>query len=503
MEENLVPIPKIPQDPPKPDYTARGRELIFGGVILLISILMCNFVFYGGFNIGFAVAAVAAIAASWVYLRRAGHSFGWYEKSLLILSLVIAGGFGRSADGFVKLVMLLFLFVAVNLAFCLAAGKNLRSPDGALSILDSFRTFYRLGLGSTGPAGKGIVEGVKQGGAATRRMGAVGTGLLISVPILAVMIMLLVNADAAFEGLVDLLPEIRLEEYFSSAFWGALLGWILYSRAVTLHRGGNPARVRKAPKGLNALTVNTVLMMVCLVYVVYLLSQLAYLSGGLAGILPEGYTLAEYARRGFFEMAWLCVINLGLLCCVMWLIRAEGKLPLVTRIAGAFLGATTIFLVVTASAKMLLYIDSYGLTRWRVLTEVIMLWLTITTILVTIRLFRRRMPYMKAVVITAMVLGALVFWADVDTVVAKYNVESYRSGTLETVDVVHLHYLGPGAVPYLRALTEDENPKIAAQAEEYLGRYADYLYIPPQDWRGWNRAYEDAREILEEYRKEG
>ena len=110
---------------------------------------------------------------------------------------------------------------------------------------------------------------------------------------------------------------------------------------------------------------------------------------------------------------------------------------------------------------------------------------------------------MKAVVITAMVLGALVFWADVDTVVAKYNVESYRSGTLETVDVVHLHYLGPGAVPYLRALTEDENPKIAAQAEEYLGRYADYLYIPPQDWRGWNRAYEDAREILEEYRKEG
>ncbi len=502
MEENMLPIPEISPEPPKPDYTARGREFCFGGAILAISILMCNFVFYGGFNIGFAIAAAAAVLASWMYLKRAGHGFGWYERTLLILSLIIAAGFGRSADSFVKFVMLLFLFVAVNLALCLAAGKNLRSPDGALSILDAFRTFYKLGLGNTGHAGKGIAEGVRQGGAATRRLGAVGTGLLISVPILSVMILLLINADAAFEGLVDLLPEIRLEEYFASAFWGVLLGWILYSRAVTLHRGSKTMKERKEHKGVNALTVNTVLMMVCLVYAVYLLSQLAYLSGGLSGILPEGYTLAEYARRGFFEMAWLCVINLGLLCAVMWLIRCDGKLPPATRIAGAFLGAITIFLVVTASAKMLLYIGSYGLTRLRVLTEVIMLWLAVTTVLITIRLFRREMPYMKAVVLTAMVLGALVFWMDVDTVVAKYNVESYRSGRLETVDVVHLHYLGPGAVPYLHELTGDDNPEIAAQAEQFLERYADYLYIPPQDWRGWNLAWEDAREILDRYRRE-
>ena len=500
MEENLV---SVPQEPPKPDYTARGRELIFGGVILLISILMCNFVFYGGFNIGFALAAIAAVLASWVYLVRSGCRFGRYEKALLVLSLIIAAGFGRSADGFVKFVMLLFLFVAVNLALGLAAGNNLRSPDGAMSILDAFRVFYRLGLGNAGNAGKGVAEGIRQGGAATRRMGAVGTGLLISVPILAVMILLLVNADAAFEGLMDLLPEIRLEEYFSSAFWGALLGWILYSRGVTLHRGSKKEAEGKAKKGINPLTVNTVLTMVCLVYLVYLLSQLAYLSGGLAGILPEGYTLAQYARRGFFEMAWLCVINLGLLCGVMWLIRCEGKLPLLTRMAGAFLGAITIFLVVTASAKMLLYIGSYGLTRLRVLTEVIMLWLAITTVLITIRLFRRNMPYMKAVMLTAMVLGALVFWADVDTLVAKYNVESYRSGTLATVDVDYLDRLGPGAMPYVLELTRDADPEVARKAEALLHRYADYLYIPPQDWRGWNRAYEDAREILTEYRKEG
>ena len=499
MEENLHPVPEIPQEPPKPDFTARGRELIFGGLVLLISILLCNFVLYGGFNLGFALMALASIGWGWWYLRSSGGKFGGYEKALLILSLIIAAGFGRSADGFVKFVMLLFLFVAVNLAFGIAAGQNRRDPNGAASLLDAPRVFYRLAMGHMGKAGSGLAAGIRQGGENTRRIGAVGAGLLVSLPILLLMVHLLINADAAFEGLMDLLPEVDLNEYIQSALWGFFLGWILFSPGLSLVRARTEDTPR-ARKGLNPLTVNTVLVMVCLVYLVYLLSQLAYLSGGLSGILPEGYTLAEYARRGFFEMAWLCAINLGLLCGAMWLIRIEGKLPRITRLAGTFLGAVTIFLVVTASAKMFLYIGSYGLTRLRVLTEVIMLWLALTTVLVTIRLFVR-IPYMKAVVLTAMVLGALVFWVDVDTVVAKYNVESYRSGALETVDVDYLDRLGPGAMPYVLELTQDEDPAVARKAEALLRRYADYLYIPPQDWRGWNLAYEDAREILDQYRR--
>ncbi len=73
--------------------------------------------------------------------------------------------------------------------------------------------------------------------------------------------------------------------------------------------------------------MNILLGTVCLIYAVYLLSQLAYLGGGFAGILPDGYTLAEYARRGFFEMAWLSFINLGLMCLAMGLVEKEGRCP--------------------------------------------------------------------------------------------------------------------------------------------------------------------------------
>ena len=492
MEENMNPVPN-----PEPEMIARGREFAFGGAVLLMAVIMCNFALYGGLHLAFGLTAMGIIGASWLYLRRSGHRFGSYEKALLILALVICAGFGRSDDGFVKFVMLMFLFTAVNLALCIGTGQNRRNPNGAASLLDAPRAFYRMGMGNLGQSGAGLTAGIRQGGAATRRIGAVGTGLLISIPILMVMIFLLMSADAAFEGLMDLLPEFELREYLQSAFWGFFLGWILYSRALSLTKSPKPIPAFRSGNGVNALTVTTVLTMVCLLYTVYLLSQLAYLSGGLSGILPEGYTLAEYARRGFFEMAWLCCLNLGILCFSIYLIRQE-KLPRLTKIAGSFIGAVTIFFVITASAKMIMYIGSYGLTRRRVLTEVIMLWLALTTILVTLRLYRPNFGYMKAVVLTAMVLGTLVFWVDVDSVVGRYNVRAYQSGRLETIDVSHLDSLGSAGVPWLVELTEDEDPVVARKARDLLESRDKYSYLYDiEDFRGWNFIRSRGNEALD------
>lgn len=502
MEENRNPMPEpqpeiTPQVKPETLLMARGRELIYGGVTLLLGILLCNFAFFGGLHLGFGILAGAAIGWAWLYQKQSGGQFGWYERALLLLSALICLGFGRSDDGRVKFVMLLFLFVAVNLALCIGAGQNRRDPQGAMSLLDAPRAFYRLGVGGLGRSAVGLAVGIRQGGATTRRVGAVGMGLLISVPILAVMILLLMSADAAFEGLMDLLPEFKAEEYFISGIWGAFLAWVLYTRGVSLAKSPKPMGFRRSRRGANALTVNTVLLMVSLLYAVYLLSQLAYFSGGLSGILPEGFTMAEYARRGFFEMAWLCAINLGLLCLSIWLIRGE-MLPRLTRIAGTFLAAITCFLILTASAKMFLYIGSYGLTWSRVTTEVFMLWLAITTVLVTVQLFLPKFGYMKAVVLTAMVLGTLVFWVDVDTLVANYNVSAYRSGKLETVDVSHLETLGAAAVPRLLELAEDDDPSVAQQAREILSWENRYTV---DDLRHWNYSRGRADRLLTAYQE--
>ena len=143
-----------------------------------------------------------------------------------------------------------------------------------------------------------------------------------------------------------------------------------------------------------------------------------------------------------------------------------------------------LFLIAAASAKMLLYIDSYGLTRLRVLTQTVMIWLGISTLLVCARLVKPKLAYMKGVILVALVLGTALLWLDVDTMVARYNVRAYQQGTLETVDMSHLSTLGYGAVPYIAELTQDEDAWVAQRAKDILLLRRSDARI--DDLRDWN-----------------
>ena len=467
-------------------YPTGKRELFFGLAIVVCALALANSVIFAGFHLGYAIAQGLCILASAVYLRISGRKLGFYSAALLILSLVITAGFARSDDGFVKFVMVCFLFVAVNLGLGLQAGQNRRSPAGVTSLLDAPSVFFVLGFGRLPEAFRGLREAMRNGGTASKKTAAVLLGALISVPVLVIVVLLLVSADAAFEGLMDKLPSFDVPELVVTVLFGGGAACVLYTRGAALRHAESQAAETKNRTGIHPLTVNTVLVMICLVYVVYLLSQLAYFSGGFSGILPKGYTMAEYARRGFFEMGWLCAINLGLIALAVGLVQKTEKTPLSTRILCLFIGLVTLFFVVTASAKMGMYIGSYGLTRLRVLTEVIMVFLGLATALVCVWLFMPKMAYMKAVLLIALVMGAAVIWADVDTVVARYNVRAYQSGKLDSVDVGYLTTLSAGAVPYIAELAEDGNE----QAQKFMERYSSVYYWDEgiHDLRSWNWA---------------
>ena len=482
-----------PPLPAAPRHPVGRRELIFGAALLICCVFLWNCILYGGFQLGFAIGCIAVTACSGWYLRACGHRFDGYGTALLLLAVIITAGFARSSDGFVKFVMLLFLLLAENLSFCLGAGQNRRAPGGIGSLLDAPRAFFMLGIGGMSASTRGLNDARKNAGSAGKRGGAALLGILLALPVIALLVTLLMKADAAFEGLMDLLPEPDWQEPIESLLLGGFACWILFSRGLGLHFSEKKAAKTSRFSGISPITVNILMGSVCLVYTVYLLSQLAYLSGGLSGILPEEYTMAQYARRGFFEMAWLSAINLGLMCLAMGLV--EKKDPRLTKIFCLFLGLVTLFLITTASAKMFLYIGSYGLTRLRVLTQVIMVWLAITTVLVGIWLIRPKFAYMKAVILAALVLGAAVLWVDVDTQVARYNVRAYQSGALETVDMAHLRSLGYGAVPYIEELTRDSDPEVAEAAAEYLR----YRSVGIDDFRGWNWSKAAAAEILDSW----
>lgn len=482
------------QKPGLPAYPLGKKELFFGLTILFAALVLANFTVAGGFNLGFSIGVILCMGCSIGYLLCRGYRPTAYSGAILLLCLVIGASFGRSDDGFVKFVMVCFLLVGSNLGLCLMAGKNLFDPGRAASLLDAGSTLFSMGVGQLPLSCRGVGTAFRQSGAVGRKGGAVLTGLGISLPVLLIIIPLLIQADAAFEGLLSNLPEFDLAELLVTALFGFGMGFVLYTRGLSLHFHRELRRETAPRKGLSPLTVNTLLAMICLVYSVYLVSQLAYFSGGFSGILPEEFTLAEYARRGFFEMAWLCAINLAIIVFSLSLCGKTSPVSLATRLLCLFIGIVTLFLVATASAKMLLYIDSYGLTRLRLLTQVVMVFFGIVTLVVSVWLFVPKLPYMKVIVLAALVMGAAVSWADVDTQVAKYNVDAYLSGKEGTVDVDYLDTLGAGVVPHLeRLVREARDESIRNHAEAVLDNRWVYR---TEDFRDWNYVNHIAAKLL-------
>ena len=483
----------FPAPSEEPVFPTGNKELRFAAAIAIACLLLANFAVFHGYNLGFALAAAGCIVITTVYLLRSGCKPDFYSTALLALSLVLCGSFVRSNDGFVKFVSRCFLLVSANLGFCLLAAQNRRCPGGVSSLLDAPRALFMLGVGGMGAAARGLNAARKDMSATGKSRSAVAAGIAVAVPVALVLVSLLVSADAAFEGLLALLPEIDLGEVFVSLLLGGCAACLLYTRGIALKHSKKEPLSPKERKGMHPLTVNTVLICVCCVYGVYLFSQLAYVSGGFLGILPEGYTLAEYARRGFFEMCALCALNLAIITLAVGLSRQTGKaIPWLCLL----IGLMNLFFVTAASAKMLLYIGSYGLTRLRLLTEVITVFLGITTVFVCLWLFVPKFRYMKAVLLTALTICAATAWVDVDTVVAHYNVRAWQSGILQTVDVNYLGDLSAGAVPYLQELAQCSDPWVAEQAKRRLQGFH-------QTWDGDLRSYTIAGavadEILDDY----
>ncbi len=510
------PVPPVDNPPPEATYTYRepvpapvsrswrfragGKELLYGFLAVICSFLLCNFTVYGGFNLGFGIAMSGCILCATGYLLASGGRLNVYSTLLLLLSIGISAGYGRSDDGFVKFVMAVFLIVSVNLGLCLVAGQNRRNPGGVSSLGDVLRTLFTLGYGQIPRGVTGFFAGLFGQDSLAKKIGAILIGVLIMLPVLGILLPLLIKADVAFEGLMKNLPNLEFGEVVITVLCAVPVFFIFYSRSVALANRPKREPVKASSgRGINSLTVNTVLSGVCVVYVLYLISQIAYFVSGFAGIVPGGYTVAEYARRGFFEMALICAVNMGIIVAAVALVRKkEGSLPGFTKVLCLFIGLVTLFIVAAASAKMATYIGSFGLTRKRVLTQLIIVYLGIAALTVSVNLFMKKPRYMPVLLIAALLLGGSAFWVDVDTVVAAYNVTAYQKGILKTVDVDYLGTLSNGAVPYIAKLTEDKDSKVADQAQRILRRGdADW-----EDFRDWNYADALAKPYLPEEKVE-
>lgn len=272
--------------------------------------------------------------------------------------------------------------------------------------------------------------------------------VLIALPLLFVFGKLLSSADPVFAELVGL-PDIDFESIIPHLFVGGLAAWVSagWMRSVFLKdrmraSDGEPARPLA-----RTTDITVVLGSLNALFLVFVGLQARWLFGGAEVIRgTTGLTVAEYARKGFFELVAVATLVLPLLLGSRAL--AEGDAAAVRRhrlMALPMLGLMG-GIMLSAVQRMNLYVGNFGLTTDRVYALAFMAWLTTVFVCMGVTVLRGWVrPFATWTVLSA--FGGLVAMnaANPEAAVARYEIG--RTNRATPIDWKYLSSLSGDAVP--------------------------------------------------------
>jgi hypothetical protein len=283
-------------------------------------------------------------------------------------------------------------------------------------------------------------------------------GLLLALPIVLVLAALLASADPIFnqnfEAILKLFKIEKLGEYLFRAFYILILGYFLagtYLHAYTSSNDDHLIGLEKPwlPPFLGWIESIIILLGIDLLFAFFVGIQFKYFFGGQTNIHIDGFTFAEYARKGFSELVIVAVISL----LVMQILnsigkRQTGKQSTIFTTLSVGLVALVCVILVSAFQRLQLYEGAYGFSRLRTYTHVFMIWIgVLLAAIVVLEILKKSRMFALAVVLAAFGFGITLNIMNVDGFIARQNIARAVSGS--DLDVAYLVSLSNDAIPEL------------------------------------------------------
>ena len=442
-------------------------DYIFFGVFAVLSICLVFFGFFCEMAIGYTISTIALVTALVIYIAKNGE-FTFLSVSCLVLMILSSVVFTLYGNDYTSR-FIAFVVLFVSTVLCTTSLTDETIADNLDGVFKLVHTFIAP-IENAPTIAKSVLKNDKK-----KIVLQVGGAVLAAIPVLAIVISLLVSADAAFEGLVNKIAStlgMTVAKLVVSVV--VFVGVVLF--AVTckyeLNKSESKSFQLDKTRFINTPFMITFLGLIAFVYLVYMFSQTAYFFSGFLGILPAGYefSFAEYARRGFFETEAIAFINLAIMVLSVWLTtrREDGTLNPVIKGILTFIGVFTILFIATAISKMFMYIDEYGLTVLRLCTSAFMLATAIVIIAFIIRIFNPELKTIKYAVLISMLIFTALSLCGIERTIADFNVNAYLSGKHENIDMYTLGGLSDSAIPYIAKLTECDDEFIRKDAKERI-----------------------------------
>ena len=344
--------------------------------------------------------------------------------------------------------------------------------------------------------------------------------LIITIPLVLIFGALFREADPVFASIVRI-PAFDLGPIISHVVVAGFFAWIVagWMRGALVSPENRPNASGTLPT-IGVVELTTMLGALNVLFGSFVIVQIGWLYGGQDLVQrTTGLSVAQYARRGFFELVWVSMLTLPVLLGVHAVLPAEDRR--MTRRFRALAAPLLVLLgavMISALVRMQLYVRFFGLSVDRLNATAIMTWLAIVFVWFALTVLRGwARPFAAGMVISGMGVLATLNAVSPDALVARVNISRARERGAAAADSLDRWYLArtsgdavPVLVPLLLAPPMSKPGTATRVAElsdrcravdQLLDRWAydpvdEQGKIRERSWTSWNYGASRARRIV-------
>lgn len=313
-------------------------------------------------------------------------------------------------------------------------------------------------------------------------------GIIVSIPCVLFLLVMLSSADMIFSNKMKLIFNLIFDdlnfEYIVKLIYGILVGLYLFGLLYSLFDNNSIIKkivninsedkmvLHKRVKG-DLIVFNILLFSILIVYSLFIVIQFKYLFAGAE--LPYALNYAKYARRGFFELLFLSVLNIGLILGTIYLLKdkiyvEKSKWAQITKLFMLYLGLLTIVILISSFYRMMLYDNEYGYTRLRVLVYLFLIFEAVGLLITFKYILKPNFNILMGYVLIGLIYYLSINMIQIDNIIAKRNIDMYFNGQTDTIDIDYLMSLSIDAAPEIIRLVNSEDTDILTKykAQTYL-----------------------------------
>jgi hypothetical protein len=329
-------------------------------------------------------------------------------------------------------------------------------------------------------------------------------GLVLSLPVLFIFLLLFSSADLVFKEYLTSLFDISVD--FETIFRWGLIGfvgsWFSSAYALIFMQSSAPTMIsdeKNKKFDLGATESSIILGSVSVLFFIFVAVQFAYLFNGSQQIASTGYTFAEYARKGFFELIAVATISLVLI----WFIQKFTNFNTLSKVRlfkwlSAIMIVEVMLVMLSANKRLNLYEEAYGFTTLRLMSHLFIFWLAAALVLLMVNILREKNENQFAlhVFISVVCFFAIFNLINPDAFIARQNINRFNhSGKL---DFYYLNGLSEDATPEIAKLLDHPDERVRKCVANIFYRQKNVWTNQSSHWQSTNLGRQRSKQVFRE-----